>query len=35
MDGNKLECARHPEEVVKIKLDTKVDKFDMMRTFIK
>lgn len=35
MDGNKLECARHPEEVVKIKLGTKVDKFDMMRTFIK
>lgn len=34
-DGERLECARHPEEFVKIKLDKKVDKFDIMRTFIK
>ena len=35
VNGNKLECARHPEEVIKFKLDKKVCEYDMMRTLIK
>lgn len=31
LDGNKLECARHPEEKIKFKLDKKVNQYDMMR----
>ncbi len=31
LDGNKLECARHPEEQVKFKLNRPVSKYDMMR----
>ena len=30
-----LECARHPEEVIKFKLDKKVSKYDMMRIKLK
>lgn len=32
---NLLDCARHPEEVIKFKLDMKVSKYDMMRIKIK
>lgn len=35
MDGNILECARHPEQVVKFKLPIKVCEYDMMRIEIK
>ena len=35
IDGNKLDCARHPEEIVRFKLDTEVCVYDMMRTLIK
>jgi putative protease len=35
MDGNILECARHPEEVVKFKLPYKVFTYDMMRIKVK
>jgi len=31
IDGNKLECARHPEQIIKFKLDREVYEFDMMR----
>lgn len=30
-DGEKIDVARHPREIIKFKLDKKVDKFDMMR----
>ena len=33
--GNRLDAARHPEEIVKFKLDKKVSKMDMMRIMIK
>ena len=32
---NELECARHPEEIIKFKLDCVVDKYDMMRIKVK
>ena len=35
IDGNILECARHPEEVIRFKLDREVCRYDMMRTLIK
>ena len=35
IDGNKLECARHPEQVIKFKIDHEVMENDMMRTLIK
>ena len=35
IDGNRLECARHPEEVIRFKLDREVYQYDMMRTLIK
>lgn len=35
IDGNKLECARHPEQIVKFKLDKKVYEYDMMRIKVK
>jgi len=31
LDGNKLECARHPEEKIKFKLNKRVSQYDMMR----
>lgn len=34
-DMNELECARHPEEIIKFKLDCIVDKYDMMRIKVK
>ena len=34
-DMNELECARHPEEIIKFKLDCVVDKYDMMRIKVK
>lgn len=35
MDDNVLECANHPEDKVKFKLDKEVREFDMMRIKIK
>ena len=35
IDGNVLECARHPEQVIKFKMDVEVHENDMMRTLIK
>ena len=35
MDDNVLECANHPEDKVKFKLDKEVKEFDMMRIKIK
>ncbi|MBQ2872800.1 MAG: U32 family peptidase [Bacilli bacterium] len=35
IDGNKLECARHPEQVVRFKLPFKVYEYDMMRIKVK
>ena len=32
---NILECARHPEEIIKFKLNREVSKYDMMRIKIK
>ena len=34
-DMNILECARHPEQIIKFKLDKEVSKYDMMRIKIK
>jgi len=34
-DMNRLECARHPGEIIKFKLDINVDKYDMMRIRLK
>ena len=34
-DMNELECARHPEEIIKFKLDCVVDKYDMIRIKVK
>lgn len=31
LEGNELECARHPEEKIKFKLDKTVNQYDMMR----
>ena len=30
-DGENIEIARHPQMIVKIKIDAKLQKFDMMR----
>lgn len=35
MDGNSLDCARHPEQVIRFKLDIEVREYDMMRIKIK
>ena len=35
IDGNLLECARHPEQVIKFKLDKEVRPYDMMRIKVK
>ena len=35
IDMNELDCARHPEQVVKFKLDKEVSKFDIMRIIVK
>lgn len=34
-EGNIIECANHPEDIVKIKLPLEVSKYDMMRIKIK
>lgn len=34
-DMEELDCARHPEEVIKFKIDFEVSKYDMIRTLIK
>lgn len=35
IDGNILDCARHPEQIIKFKIDRDVSKYDMMRIKIK
>lgn len=35
IDGNKLDCARHPEQIIRFKLDKQVFEYDMMRIKIK
>ena len=35
IDGNKLDCARHPEQLIRFKIDREVCVNDMMRTLIK
>lgn len=35
IDGNLLECARHPEQIIRFKLDKEVCEYDMMRIKIK
>lgn len=35
IDGLELDCARHPEQVIRFKMDKKVSKYDMMRIKIK
>ena len=35
IDGNLLDCARHPEQIIRFKLDKEVCENDMMRTLIK
>lgn len=32
--GNKIDCARHPEQIIKFKLSSPVSEFDMMRIAI-
>lgn len=34
-DGNMLECARHPEQIIRFKMDREVCPYDMMRIKIK
>ena len=34
-DMEELDCARHPEEIIKFKIDFEVSKYDMIRTLIK
>jgi len=35
IDGNKLDCARHPEQIIRFKIDRKLEVNDMMRTLVK
>ena len=35
IDGIELDCARHPEQIIRFKMDKKVSKYDMMRIKIK
>ena len=35
IDGNSLDCARHPEQVIRFKMDVEVSQYDMMRIKIK
>ena len=35
IDGNSLDCARHPEEIIKFRLDKEVFEYDMMRIKLK
>ena len=35
IDGNKLDCARHPEQIIKFKIDKELCEYDMMRIKIK
>lgn len=34
-NGNSLDCARHPEQIIRFKIDREVSEFDMMRIKIK
>ena len=35
IDGNILDCARHPEQIIRFKMSNKVFEYDMMRIKIK
>ena len=35
IDGNLVDCARHPEQIIKFKIDHELSKYDMMRIMIK
>jgi len=35
IDGNMLDCARHPEQIIKFKIDKELCEYDMMRIKIK
>ena len=35
IDGNELDCARHPEQIIRFKIDKEVCEYDMMRIKIK
>ena len=35
IDGNLLDCARHPEQIIKFKIDKELCEYDMMRIKIK
>ena len=35
IDGNELDCARHPEEIIRFKIDKELHEYDMMRIKIK
>ena len=35
IDGNLLDCARHPEQIIKFKIDKELCEYDMMRIRIK
>ena len=35
IDGNSLDCARHPEQIIRFKIDKELSEYDMMRIKIK
>ena len=35
LDGNMLDCARHPEQIIRFKIDRELSEYDMMRIRIK
>lgn len=35
IEGNKLDCARHPEQIIRFKMAKEVSKYDILRTLIK
>ena len=35
IDGNDLDCARHPEQIIRFKIDKELSEYDMMRIKIK
>jgi putative protease len=35
IDGNCLDCARHPEQIIRFKIDRELSEYDMMRIRIK
>ena len=35
IDGNKLDCARHPEQIIRFKIDRPLFQYDMMRIKVK